>query len=333
MTRPVVCITPVKNESWLLDFFIRAASNWADHILIADQLSDDGSQSIAERYPKVTLIANPSITFNEPERQALLISEARKRWPDAVLMALDADEALTPNVCTSPEWKAAIAQPPGTVLRMRWVNVRPGFESCWRPPRQRFFGYVDDGEPHAGQLIHSPRVPIPARAKFFDLENVEVLHFQYVDEERMQSKHRWYQCYERTIAPTRSATKIYRQYHHMDAIPDSWNDSLPPTLWEELTDQGANIATIAIGGPYRWDRDVLELFRQYGPGAFRREDIWRAPWKTLRSSLGLDAEAYPVDDPRSQRDISIQNWLRRTQRLRRWPHIRLADAFLDLIWR
>ena len=36
----VVCLTPVKNEAWILDRFLKCAGLWAEHIIIADQGAD-----------------------------------------------------------------------------------------------------------------------------------------------------------------------------------------------------------------------------------------------------------------------------------------------------
>src|ERR1041384_653068 len=86
VTRPtIICLTPVKNEAWILDRFIQCASVWADHIVIADQGSTDGSREIASKYRKVTLIDNSSPTYNESERQKTLLSAAR-RFPGPRLL-------------------------------------------------------------------------------------------------------------------------------------------------------------------------------------------------------------------------------------------------------
>ena len=45
--RPLlVVLTPVRNEAWVLHAFLKATSLWADHIIIADQMSTDGSRDI-----------------------------------------------------------------------------------------------------------------------------------------------------------------------------------------------------------------------------------------------------------------------------------------------
>ena len=78
MKKPfLICLTPVKNEAWILHAFLKATSLWADYIIIADQMSTDGSREIALSYPKVILIDNDNQEFNEVERQKMLIDKAR----------------------------------------------------------------------------------------------------------------------------------------------------------------------------------------------------------------------------------------------------------------
>ncbi len=45
--KPVlICLTPIRNEAWILERFLQCASLWADYIIIGDQNSDDGSREI-----------------------------------------------------------------------------------------------------------------------------------------------------------------------------------------------------------------------------------------------------------------------------------------------
>ena len=99
MKKPLVfCLTPVKNEAWILERFLSCASLWADKIIIADQGSTDGSKEIAAKFAKVITIDNPSTVLNEFNRQQLLLAEARRISSDPkVLLALDADEFLSSN--------------------------------------------------------------------------------------------------------------------------------------------------------------------------------------------------------------------------------------------
>ena len=126
MQRPlIVCLTPVKNEAWILERFLKCASLWADHIIIADQASDDGSRDIARSFKKVQLIENSANVFNEPERQKLLIEAARAIPGQKLLIALDADEFLTANFLGSRDWELVMRAVSGTVINFQWACVLP----------------------------------------------------------------------------------------------------------------------------------------------------------------------------------------------------------------
>src|SRR5215510_5602039 len=197
----IICLTPIKNEGWILDRFLQCASLWADHIIVADQMSDDNSREIARSYPKVELIDNPSPTYNEVDRQKLLLNAARSFSGPRLLLALDADEMLTANFLTSPEWKSVLEAPMGTVFYFTWANLLPGAQSYWSPSYALPLGFMDDGSDHVGTKIHSRRIPIPSGSREIKLQDIKVLHYQYTNWERMESKHRWYQCWERRNNP------------------------------------------------------------------------------------------------------------------------------------
>jgi len=74
----LICMTPVRNEAWILHAFLKATSLWADHIIIADQNSTDGSREIAMSYSKVILIDNPSKEMHQAQTRQLLFKEAEK---------------------------------------------------------------------------------------------------------------------------------------------------------------------------------------------------------------------------------------------------------------
>src|SRR5262249_47213302 len=51
--RPVVVLTPVRNEAWILARFLAVTARFADLILVADQGSTDGSAELCRACPKV----------------------------------------------------------------------------------------------------------------------------------------------------------------------------------------------------------------------------------------------------------------------------------------
>ena len=59
MSKPLlVVLTPVRNEAWILPAFLKATSLWADYIIIADQMSTDGSRDIYPQFEKVIVVDN-----------------------------------------------------------------------------------------------------------------------------------------------------------------------------------------------------------------------------------------------------------------------------------
>lgn len=315
MKRPtVICLTPIKNEAWILERFLKCASLWADHIIIADQNSDDGSVEIAQSFEKVILVRNNSSVFNEPERQKLLINAARMIPSPRLLIALDVDEFLTPNFLTSPEWQTVLYAPKGTVICFQWANIRPDIRHYWTPQVEFPFGFHDDGSPHEGRAMHSARIPLPAQAPTLRLRDIKVMHYQYTDWERMESKHRWYLAWERLHAPQKSPFSLYRLYHHMYAVRNDELQTIPDWWIEGYARYGIDMTSICKDSPYRWDKDLIEYLRKHGTKLFARDQIWDINWQQAAKNYGYSAEeAAHLADPRNFFQKKIHSWLQRTQ--------------------
>lgn len=327
----VVCMTPVKDEAWILERFLACASLWADHIIVADQGSTDGSREIAEAHPKVHLIRNEKGSYGEAERQRLLIGAARELVDGPrFLVALDADEAFTANVLDSPEWQRALEAPPGTVFNFQWVNLADDMEHCWIPGWEWSWGYMDDGAAHVGLPIHSPRVPVPPGAHKRRMRDVKVLHFAHTDMGRVASRNRWYQCWETLHTGARTPVEHYRQYHQfgdadrMRRIEPAWLDGYRRA--------GVDVTSVEVEGRYRWDDLVLAMLREHGAAPFRRLDIWDVNWRALAAERGEPTDGIP-DDPRTLVDRLVFKYLRRTNgRHVRFPFARIDRALKRLGW-
>src|SRR5258708_3217366 len=214
MSKPLIfCLTPVKNEAWILERFLKCASLWADHIIIADQGSTDGSRDIARKFPKVTIIDNESKVYNEPQRQQMLLAEARRTPGPKVLFALDADEFLTANFLSSPEWESMISAAPGTVISLQWpeIQITSSDLSFFYYPTVMHVGFVDDGSEHTGKLIHSSRIPTPVGCPILLPTEIKLMHYCLMDVNRFESRIRWYQCFE-YVKLKRRPIELYRFY-------------------------------------------------------------------------------------------------------------------------
>lgn len=326
----LICLTPIKNEAWILERFLKCASLWANHIIIADQNSDDGSVEIVKRFAKVILVRNTNPDYNEKDRQRLLIESARKIPMPRLLIALDVDEFLTPNFLTSPEWQTMLSAPKGTVICFQWANICPDMRRYWTPPFDFPLGFHDDGSPHEGRPIHSARIPLPANAPTIKLRDVKVMHYQYTNWERMESKHRWYQCWERINHPDKSAISIFREYHHMYAVKDEERRVIPDEWFEEYIKRGIDMKNVRKEQTYYWDREVLSYIERYGNNFFAKEAIWDINWKEIAHDYGYN-DLEPFEDPRSPLVKKIQSWLYQTQPHTHRSAVRLMEKFLHII--
>ncbi len=281
---PLVVLTPVRNEAWILDRFLAVTTRVADHIILADQHSTDDSRAIAARYPKVTMVTNPDPGFSEATRQSVLLDAARRLIPGPkVLLALDADEILAADAPGSPGWQTMRTAPPGTVLSFELIDLLLITDRCMRHDRWRPFGYVDDGAPHEGRLIHSGRLPLPPEAPRLKLNDIRLLHYAPLRSTGQASKLRWYTVVENTLGTCPPVFK--RRLRYQNHLDFTWEGRIEPTRpewfagWEA---EGIDMRTVA-DPPYHWyDVEVLRAFGQYGTRKYWLDDVWRFDWEPCR---------------------------------------------------
>jgi hypothetical protein len=331
ITKPVIiCLTPVRNEAWILDMFLQCTSLWADYVIIADQGSTDGSKEIALGYPKVRLIENKSESYNEVSRQKLLLAEARKIPGKRMLIALDADEIFTSDFGETDDWQRLLNAKPGEVFGFRWINICRDFKKGWKSDH---FGwaFMDDGSEHKGSFIHNPRIPIKAQDSMVKFEQIKVLHYQYTNWERMQSKHRYYQCLERINYPEKKPVNIYRMYHHMFNIKGNQKMPLETKWFSGYEKLGIEVRKMNSEKSYWFDKEVLDFFNIHGIRKFKKEAIWDVKWNDIAKTFNFDNhEKY--FDPRITFDRLMHFWLKRTQRMKGSYIVRKIDNRLSKIW-
>lgn len=315
MDRPtIICLTPVLNEAWILDRFLSCVSLWADHIIIADQGSTDGSREIARKFPKVILIENDSQTYNEAGRQQLLLAKAREIRGRRFLMALDADEFLTANFLASPEWETIVNSPKGTVICFQWSQIISG------GPNLQFFmsrhkmpmGFADDGSGHKGKVIHNSRVPTPPGAGRLFPQQINVMHYCHMDPARFASRIRWYECWE-FLSLHKSPINLFRYYHCEESVSLNVLRPMPGEWIQGYERQGIDMTSVTTEMVYRWDKEVLQLLETYGTKKFKRLFIWNFNWSKLYKDLYPEKPERNFPDPRTRLDKLVQMWLLRTQ--------------------
>ena len=282
----IVVVTPVRNEAWILDRFLSVTSRFADRIIVADQRSSDDSRAICLKYPKCTVIDNPTDEFNEGGRQLLLLRHARALVPEPrIILALDADEVLAADALPSRGWREMLAAPPGTIVCVERVDLYETPVRCMRHDRLTPLGYVDDGVAHAPRDMHSVRVPIPDYASRLRLGDVAVLHYAALRPRALASKLRWYSVVEnvrrtcpwvfrRRLRYSRAGHVNFTGAGRIEPTPERWFRG-----WEAL---GIDMRTVADDVYHWYDVDVLRFFREYGTRKFWLDDIWDFEWEACR---------------------------------------------------
>ncbi|WP_404790599.1 glycosyltransferase family 2 protein [Altericista sp. CCNU0014] len=330
----IICLTPVRNEAWILDRFLQCASLWADHIILADQ-STDNSAEIASRYPKVTVVRNPSTGYNEAERQKLVLDEARKIPGPRLLITLDADEAFTANFTTSPEWQTLLDAPMGTAVRFKWCNLMSDLEHYWQAPWDYAWGFMDDGSEPTWSTLHTTRIPAPLNAPDILMRDIKVMHFAFTDDMRRESKWRWYQCFERVVNPHRSAIELYRQYHEEDSLRPDQIRPIPSHWMQGYVERGIDMTSVRR--PHRpwWDKELVDMLDKYGAAHFRRQNIWTVDWDAVYREIYGKDPSRPLSDPRNKIDKWVHRWLRSSQAYyqpyNRTFDIRYIERFLKIL--
>lgn len=281
---PLVVLTPVRNEAWILDRFLSITSRLADHIIIADQGSTDDSRQIAARYPNVTVIANEADRYGEAERQQLMLEAARQRVPGTkVLLAIDADELIAADAPARPAWHTMLTAAPGTVLAFERIDLYLTTDRCMRHDDWRPLGYVDDGAPHSGRTIHSSRVPLPPGAPRLKLNDIKLLHYAALRTTAMASKLRFYGVTENVLGTCKPTFKRRLRYlNHLDfteagRLEDSRREWFAG--WEEA---GIDMGSVDDPAFHWYDVEVLRAFARYGTRRFWLDDIWRFDWEEAR---------------------------------------------------
>jgi glycosyltransferase involved in cell wall biosynthesis len=292
MTTQIVVVTPVRNEASILDRFLSVTSQFADVIIVADQGSTDGSRSIYPRYPKVVVIENPCVGFNEDERQVLLLAEARKRVPGRrLILALDADELLAADAVSKRGWQTALDAPAGTVVCFEKLDVLSPPDQCIRYPRTWAHGYVDDGAEHAPEPIHSTRVPTPVGAPHLNLWDVKILHFALRQPDVRLAKMRLYSVIEATKRTARLHNRRRAYAADRNFVAENTVSPVCPEWiagWERI---GIDMQSTVSERYYWQDFEVLRYFARYGTRKYWFDDIWNFDWEECREygrQLGLE---------------------------------------------
>ncbi len=287
-TIPIVVVTPVKNESWILDQFLSVTETFADAIIVADQFSTDNSCEIVEKYSKAVLIKNPNPEYDEDFRQKLLLQKARELYPGKkCILALDADEIATAVSLRSTFWQSLDDYAPGTILTFEKPDVLFPVTKCIRHSEFFKLGYIDDGAPHVGRKFHSVRVPYQTSSPIVAIEGVKFMHFALARPKEYRARQRLYSVtenlnknsnfYQRLISYSPRVTD-YLALQKVTSTPEDWFDG-----WDA---RNIPLKTIPTSDSNLFNIQTLQHILNKQPSQFYFDDIWDLDWKQFAKDQG-----------------------------------------------
>ena len=287
-TPKIVVITPVRNEAWVLDAFLTCTSSWADHIIIADHHSTDSSREIALKYPKVTLIDNPTDEWYENECRAKLLKEACKISGDIIIFGLDADEFLSEGFAETNGWKTIMTAKPNSIFCFRWRNVYDDMSHIhdettyleWAAHYSSDIDVVAEYRKREHHAVHASRVPCleENRAQYIMIDDIRFVHLAKLNKVRTQNKLDFYQVTWADKNPMKAKPiSFYRTYSRY--YPDGVTLLSQPvklTCKGDDTDYSFLIKSADYGKHYI--DEIIQVFQREGYDKFLKLNIWSNPY-------------------------------------------------------
>ena len=328
MKKPLlVVLTPVRNEAWILHAFLKATSLWADYIIIADQMSTDGSREIYPQYEKVIVVDNPREEMHQARTRQLLFEAAKKIEGDKILFALDADEFLSGDFMNSIVWQTILNSEEGDVFWFRWINLLPQVEKYTKSKPLYWAAHLSKNDMDGAfpdNHIHEWRLPWPKQVKReYIIDNISFIHFARVNEQRQINKEIFYQVSTALKDDKYSGIKLFRHYQTYHPIKE--NDILEvPTdafLYYRKNDLDVlkEIDLNDVGQHYI--DSVLRAIDERGIKYFAKLDIWNNDF----------IEAYNLKDPRKWYHKLLHCYLHKTQKCRSNIVVRGIDKLLKKV--
>jgi hypothetical protein len=271
-----VVLMPIRNERWMLRYNLPNILAWADHVIIADQHSTDGSRELYAQFPDIRVVDNDHKGHSN-EVYWQLLNEARKLGDKNLIFYIDADEWVPAEMMKAE--LATYNYAPGTRIDMQWIHPwksldRYRVDGIYKNLKKRL-GWIDNGSyEHVHEFVingHTSIIPEcdgPAVCL-----RTPLIHLQFVAWERLQWKQAWYRCSE-FVAQAFSARRINNKYSHSLDTPAVQTLELPPEWRDSLSPLPLSI----LETPPAWQKDaVLAWINDYGIEYFEPLQIWHIP--------------------------------------------------------
>ena len=322
----LIVLTPVRNEAWVLHAFLKATSLWADYIIVADQMSTDGSRDIYPQYEKVIVVDNPRQEMHQARTRKLLFAEAQKIHGDKILFTLDADEFLSGDFINTPSWKLILNSIPNDIFCFSWINLLndPSQHTVQIP--FHWASHIDN-DMESGTFpdnqIHEYRLPYPRKVTHeYVIKDISFIHVANLNKIRQYNKQRFYQVSTAFHCEKYSGIRLYRTYYSYPQ--NTMVFSTPDGIYDYYLSRGLDILkeiNLEDEGKHYVD-NMLSNIQERGINHFKKINIWDRSF----------CEKYNLKDPRSWFDKLIFLYLRLTSKYSKTFLVRGIDKILKKLY-
>ena len=305
----IVGLVTMRNESAIIAQCLRCLSRLTDAIVVIDDASTDDSVAICEDLREECnvkhIICKKSWHRDESSDRNRLLNAGRSIGGTHFIM-LDADECLTHNLIDNNLLRNYLLKlEPGDVIELQWLQLWRSTDkyrddnSIWSKNYKQFAFRDNWSSFYNGDFLHVSRIPTGLKGKIHRIEGPRygVMHFQFVQWEKLLIKQAWYRCLERIRLPDKKAAEINRRYAHSKNESDLILKDALPEWFEGYKKFDAAIYKKSEN----WRKEqIIAWFSQYGEAYFKELDIWDVDWN-------CDTEIEEIQKQKKKKNLQKNN--------------------------
>lgn len=271
----IIGLVPFKNEEWIFATCLASLRPVCDEVICIDDGSTDKSRQIADKYGCI-VYDNDKLTniYCAEHHMRTTLMDMGRKIGGTHFICLDADEALTTPFTANAKQILHTLQP-GQKISMQWLALWKSL-SAYRNDRSiwsnlfKDFIFCDDGQmKYEYKYFHVDRtlgLTTPTNTNRLPVESGAVLHYQFSDWDRYQTKQCDYRCCELIKYPGTEA--VINQKYSITLPDDHVNLQTMPVDWF-VTYPRPNMRM----KDWRWER-MMQHFDQHGIEYFEKLQIW-----------------------------------------------------------
>lgn len=321
--RPLLIVTScTRNYGWVTRAFLAGNTQWADYIIIVDQMSTDGTREMCAEYENVIILNDPDMSYKENVRAKMAFEKGREiaNGREAIYFALDIDEIMPANWQMTKDGQRILESAPGDMFQIEWANIMHGGEVCTLSGWQ-YKVFHDNGMAwqETNIQMHTPLLPYASwNIDPIEINDFPLLHFGIYNEYWNRCKQIYYQFLDVQQKRSESIISIYRTYHKKSKNILSTQKVKQEWLYENVDIIGlVDIVSVPIFVQY-----IKEIIAKEGIDKFRSIDVWT---EELCTNIN-------VQDPRTWWDKMMHTYLRATNKYQKTFLIKAIDKILKKIY-